>query len=182
MPPARRRGRDPELVAANKRHQRSIDRDIGNEQALARDDQPRYRRPTIWLLVFLVLLAVAGGIQTLRHHGGGPPIARSCTRPALALEAGTVTPHGKLDWSATGPSSGRYVLVLNGTPTGTADSGNVPVRDGQALSPIFRMTDCIVHSTFTAPNAIGTYQIRLYRRTSAGYDLVSKGPLTVAGT
>jgi hypothetical protein len=44
------------------------------------------------------------------------------------------------------------------------------------------MTDCIVHSTFTAPNAIGNYQIRLYRRTSAGYDLVSKGPLTVAGT
>jgi hypothetical protein len=182
MPSGRGRGRDPELVAANKRRQRALARDIGNEQALARDDQPRYRRPTIWLLVFIVLLAVAGGIQTLRHHGGGPPIARNCTRPALALEAGSVTPHGRLDWSATGPASGRYVLALNGTPTGSADSGTVAVRGGQALSPVFQMTDCIVHSTFVAPDAIGTYQIRLFRRVGPDYTLVSQGPLTVAGS
>lgn len=177
------RGRDPDLVAANRRRQRALARDIGDEQALAREDQPRYRRPRIWLMIFVAVLLIAGGFQTFRHKGGGVPITRSCTSPAFSLEAGIVTPHGKLDWTGTGPAADHYVLVADGTPVDTTStSGQVAVNGGQALSPVFVMPGCIVHSTFVAPDAAGKHEVRLFQRTSSGFTQVAKIKLTVAGS
>lgn len=156
-------------------------RDIGDEQALARqDEQPRHRRPSRWLIAFMVLVAVVGGLNAVRNKGGGRvAITRSCSTPALALRAGPVVAGGDLDWSATGPSGDRYTLVADGTPTGADGHRKVRVRGGSALTPLFPMVDCLVHSTLVAPKRTGEHTLRLFERTGSRFRLVASRSVTV---
>lgn len=175
------RARDPELAEATRRRERAFARDIGDEQTLARGDEPRYRRPRLWLLVFIAVVAVVAGIEVDRHKGGGPTIARSCVQPGLVLAHGSIGAGDDVDWSATGPPSGRYVLVADGRPLRADSDGRVSVRGGKALSPFFTMSDCLAHSTFTAPSAAGRHEIRLFHRTESGLALVASKRLSVTG-
>lgn len=172
--------RDPELVAANRRARLAFARDIGDEQTLARQDEsPRYRRPSLWLFVFVVVVAAIGLLRAVNHHGKSVPIGRSCTTPGLALAASSAIAGSDLDWSATGPAAGRFVVVADGRPTSADPQGKVTATGGRALTPLFPMSDCVTHSTLVAPEATGSHVLRLYRRTDSGFDLVASRPLTV---
>jgi hypothetical protein len=172
-------GRDPELAEATRRRQRAFAYDIGDEQALARVDQPRYRRPRVWLLVLLLVVAVVGGFQALRHRSGGVHIAKSCTVPAVKL-AVTSAPHGgSVDWAGTGPASGKYALVVDGTPKAVDDKNRLTVARGTAASGTFRMSGCLVHSTFQAPDRTGQHTVKLYHRTNQTFQLVAQAKLQV---
>jgi hypothetical protein len=172
-------GRDPELAEATRRRERAFARDIGDEAALARDDQPRYRRPKLWLLILLLVVAIVGGIRATRHPSG-PEIAKSCTTPALAFSATSVQHGDSVEWTGTGPSAGRYVLVLDGTPTSVDAKNRVKVAGGRALTGSFTMSDCIVHSAFDAPKSAGVHQLRLFHRANGDFQLVAHAQLRVS--
>ena len=171
-------GRDPELAEATRRRERAFARDIGDEQALARGDEPRYRRPRLWLLVLILVVIVVGGFRALQHPKG-PTITKSCTTPGVVLGANSVPRGASVEWSGTGPTAGRYVLVLDGTP-GQVDSNNrVSVNGGRALTGTFTMSDCLVHSTFTAPKSTGSHEVRLFHHENNTYQLVAHTRLQV---
>jgi len=169
-------GRDPrdqELAAANRRRERKFARDIGDERALARGDEPRYRRPGLWLLAFIGVVLVVGGYRAFQG-GGTVPITKSCTTPALAIGVSSVGTGSDLEWSATGPADGHYLLVLDGTPDRAGT-----VSGGAAASSGFVMSGCVTHSTYKVKATTGSHQVRLFRRTEGDYSLVATKPLTV---
>jgi len=177
--PRRADGRDPELAEAIRRRERAFARDIGDEQALARDDQPRYRRPRMWLFVLLVLVAVVAGYRAINHSSGGPAITKSCTTPGLALAHGSVHRGDSVEWSGTGPESGTYVLVFDGTPTQVDSNGNVTVSGGSRGRGPFTMDKCIARSSVKAPGSAGSHTLRLFHRTNGGFQLVAHIALKV---
>lgn len=171
-------GRDPELAEATRRRQRAFAYDIGDEQSLARVDQPRYRRPGKWLLVLLLIVAVVGGFQAL-HHPAGVHIAKSCSVPAIKLGV-TSAPHGgSVNWSGTGPTSGKYALIIDGTPKSVDEKNRLTVDGGTAGSGPFRMSGCLVHSTFQAPHRTGQHTVKLFHRTGQSFQLVAQAKLQV---
>jgi hypothetical protein len=172
-------GRDPEFAEGTRRRERAFARDIGDEQALARDDQPRYRRPRLWLLVAILAVLVIGGYRAVRHTSG-PQITKSCSTPALALASPAVSHGDSVEWSGTGPTGGRYVLVLDGTPTQVDSDNRVSVSGGTALSGSFTMSGCLVHSAFDAPKSAGTHTLRLFHRTNGAFQLVAHTALRVS--
>jgi len=172
-------GRDPELAEASRRRERAFARDIGDEQALARDDQPRYRRPRMWLFVLLVVIALVGGYRAVKHSGGGPQITKSCTTPALALAHASVHRGDSVEWSGTGPAAGTYILVFDGTPTQVDSNGNVTVSGGSRGIGPFAMDKCIARSSVKAPHSAGSHTLRLFHRTNGGFLLVAHIALKV---
>lgn len=151
-------GRDQELVDAAERRQKAFARDIGDERLLARGNQPKYRRPGMWLIAFVILAAVVGGIRAFRH-GAGPPLARSCTTPALAVSPSSVQSGGTIQWSGTGPEAGRYALMFDGIP----NSG----------TKTFAMGNCRTHDVIQVPHNKGTHTLRLFHRTNGKFVAVA---------
>lgn len=163
--PRRRDGRDQDLVDAAERRQRAFARDIGDESALARGNEPRYRRPGRWLFAFLGIVVVIGGFRAFQHSDDGPPLTRSCTKPALAISTNPVKAGKSIRWSGTGPQSGRYVLLFEGDPKSSSNA--------------FTMTDCHTHGTIKVPTAEGTHTLRLFHRTNGKFTLVAHVAVTV---
>lgn len=162
--PRRSDGRDQELVDAAERRQKAFARDIGDERALSRGDQPRYRRPGMWLVAFVILAAVVGGIRAFRH-GDGPPLTRSCTTPGLSVAPASVQSGGSIQWSGTGPATGRYALVFDGSPN--------------SATKTFAMTNCRTHDVIQVPRGKGTHTLRLFHRTNGKFAAVAHLPVKV---
>jgi hypothetical protein len=151
-------GRDQELVDAADRRQKAFARDIGDESALSRGNQPKYRRPGMWLVVFIIVAAIVGGVRAFQHNGG-PGLTRSCTTPALAISPATAQPGASIQWSGTGPATGQYALVFDGSPNSRTNT--------------FTMTSCRTHDVITVPSKSGTHTLRLFHRTNGKFAAVA---------
>jgi hypothetical protein len=91
------------------------------------------RMPGIASRRALIALVVAGvGLALLialhRPAAKGPPLAKSCTTPAIALGSVATSSGTGVSYAITGPSPGTYVV--------TADASSVRVRgDGADVTP-----------------------------------------------
>lgn len=173
------RGRaNPEMAEGRRRSELRFARDIGDEAALVRDLEPPRRRVKMWPVAVVAVVMVLGGLGLLPRINR-VDIARSCTTPALALQQYDADPGAALEWKATGPSTGDYVLVADGGAV-TAHGDQVRVDgDGTALSPVFQMTDCLVDQSLVAPAHSGTHTLRLLHRTGAEFTEVASVALHV---
>lgn len=172
------RERDPELAAARRRNQARIDRDIGNEAALARGDTPRYRRPGLWLVVFVVVIAAIAAFRATTTKSP-TTVARSCTTPNVAVGSDTALPADAVEFTATGPVA-TYVFGIDAR-IGTDAAGRPAVVGSDVTEPprAFRMDNCLVSGQVTAPTHLGRYSARLFRATATGYVQVAQATLTV---
>lgn len=171
-------GRDEEAHAAARRSAEAFAKDIGDYDALARGFEPRHRRPRIWLIGFLALVAVVVGFGAATGRSGHVPITKSCNRPALALESHKVHAGRSVSWSATGPDRGRYLLVFGGGAV-TATRTHIEVAGGSPASGIFAMAGCLTRSELQAPRTPGTYTVRLMHKVNGTYQEVYRRTLTV---
>jgi hypothetical protein len=161
------RRREHELAEGRRRAELRFARDIGNEAALQRHAEPPRGRIRMWPVAVVALVMVLGGLGLLPKVSR-VDIARSCTTPALALEQYEAGPNTAMEWKATGPSTGDYVLVADGGAV-TAHGDTVLVEGGgTALSPVFQMTDCLTDQSLATPSQPGKHTLRLLRREGIG--------------
>lgn len=171
---------NPETAEGRRRAERRFARDIGTEATLADDSNRGRRRMKTWPIVLIAVVMLLGGMGLLPRLSQFE-LTPSCTNPALALRDYDAAPQSTVEWKATGPDSGDYVLVLDGG-TVTDQSGTLTVADGgAALSPVFRMTNCVAHQGLATPTGSGTHNVRLMHRatTDADYKEVTAVALTV---
>lgn len=173
--------RDPELAEGNRRQREHLARDINDQRALAGGGLfagPRRRTP--WLLLaavtaFFLLAAL------FRGGGGADPVAieRSCTQPALVVEASQVSAGANLRVRSTGPQDEQYILTIDGEPVqGQADQ---QVRfTSTPEGPAYTLLDCVSPSfLIQSPVQTGEYELALVQYGAAGAETVATVTLTV---
>jgi hypothetical protein len=172
--------RDKELAAANERTRRAFARDINDQRALAFDPVPRRRRGGMWMVWAVIAFLVAGALGLLPTVGG-VQIPVSCTRPAVALSAYSVPVGSVLQWKATGPDRGEYVLAVDASAVDGQTGAPVQVDAGTAVTPhAFRMASCVGSGIgFPAPTAPGPHLVRLFHRDGDRYVQVAQVGLAV---
>jgi hypothetical protein len=150
------------------------------------------RGRTRWTIV-IVFAIVAVAIFKGGHGTAPPPLATSCTTPAIALSASSVTKGDLVRWSGTGPPHEQVVLAvgvkgftIGATPkqlTAIPDPGlrSNAVQQASAVVPF--NTSCRATGTFRVLVPKGSYQVRLFRLDGVGESIstttVASKPLTV---
>lgn len=132
------------------------------------------RRATLILVVVVVVVALFsyGGIRQRT-----PPLAKSCTTPAIKLSHTSAKKGSNITWSATGPS-GRYVLTVD-APTVSVSGGQVRVaktapgsgKSATLTGQPFAMSDCTATGRFAFALPVGEHTLRMIR--------LDGGPTTV---
>lgn len=171
--------RDHELTEGNRRQREHFARDINDQRTLASGGATPTKRRSPWLLlgvvtVFFLFAALARG-------GGGAevPIERSCTQPALAIEATSVPAGSNFRLRSTGPDDAQYILAIDGEPVQGQPDAPVTYRqtpDG----PAFTLLDC-VSPTFLvqSPVQTGRHELSLIRYAAGQSSTVATLPFTV---
>jgi hypothetical protein len=153
----------------------------GSGQATGANSRDRRERRRFTLPIVAVALVVMAGTLVLGHRSNPkpPPLATSCTTPALALSTASVHHDHSVAWSATGPAGMDFVIdvgVQSLAPTSAANTVHaVPdpgltTKDLEQASKYTTMSpSCTAHSTFAVQVDAGrTYNVRLFRLTHSG--------------
>ena len=171
---------DPELAEANRRQRLRMARDLGDEETLARDGEPRVQRTRHWLWFGIAAAALAVLPLVGRGSGTDVGLAASCTTPSMAA-ASSVQAGAPLGYRVTGPQDARYVVSLDGRPV-TGD-GSIDVRTTPA-GPAIALEGCLSPTLFTAaPAGDGPHTLTLFSVAGDGsVRQVAATSVTVTGT
>lgn len=173
------RGRDRDQQAAARRNQIRYLRDIGDQASIDRLDQPRRRKPKGWLLFAILAIVIYSGYRAFGGAGTATvAITTNCQTPGLTVASQKVAIRSELPWSATGPETGRYVLVADGGAVTVAGS-RVHVVGGAPATGIFTAHRCLAHGRLTSPGTTGKHALRLIHIVGTKATQVAKVDLTV---
>jgi hypothetical protein len=145
----------------------TLDEDEGAPEWWRRARRFRAAPLVLAVVVVVIILHAAQGSTP-------PPLATSCTTPAIALSTASTKEHHPVRWSATGPSSMRFVLTLGvarldpGAPgrfTPVPDPGLTLKQTQQASLEQTMPKGCKASSTFGVVVPPGSYTVRMFRLT-----------------
>jgi hypothetical protein len=172
---------DPELAAANRRQRLRLARDLGDEQTLARDGEPRVQRTRHWL--WFGVAAAALLVLPLVGRGSGTDVAltASCSTPSLGVSPSSVQAGAPLGYRVTGPQDARYVVTLDGRPV-TGDGSIAPTST--PAGPGITLEGCLSPTLLTAaPAGDGPHTLTLLSVAGDGsVRQVAAASVTVTGT
>jgi hypothetical protein len=126
--------------------------------------QPRMpsRKTLLVLLAGGIVLAVllALNAPTTRK---GPPLATSCTTPAMALSSQVTGDGSNLEYSITGPPSGTYVVAVD-AETVTVEGDGVTATPKGAFATTARrgLKGCAANGSLPTLSA-GPHEVVLFR-------------------
>ncbi|HEX4428237.1 MAG TPA: hypothetical protein VHZ96_03095 [Frankiaceae bacterium] len=107
--------------------------------------------------LFTLLFALHSSTTT------GPPLAKSCTTPAIALSATSTGDGTGIDYSITGPTSGTYVIAVDAATVAVKGSAaDVTPRNAVAVSIHQGLSSCAAHGTLPDLTS-GAHEVELFR-------------------
>jgi hypothetical protein len=172
---------DPELAEANRRQRLRFARDLGDEETLARDGEPRVQRTRHWLWFGLAAAALVVLPLVGRGSGTDVQLTASCTTPALAAAPSSVQAGAPLGYRVTGPQDARYVVTLDGRAV--TGEGSIDVQTTPA-GPAITLAGCLSPTLLTAaPAGDGPHTLVLLSVAGDGsVRQVAATQVTVTGT
>ncbi len=113
------------------------------------------------LVAFGALLTLLLALHT--STATGPPLAKSCTTPAIALSANSTGDGTGIDYSITGPKSGLYVITVDAATVAVHGSA-ADVTPGNAVAVAIHagLAGCTAHGTLPALTS-GSHEVELFR-------------------
>ncbi len=119
------------------------------------------RRVIAALVAFGALLTLLLALHTSTVTG--PPLAKSCTTPAIALSSGSTGDGTGIDYSITGPKSGRYVIAVDAATVAVRGS-TADVTPGNAVAVAIHagLGSCTAHGTLPDLTS-GSHEVELFR-------------------
>jgi hypothetical protein len=172
---------DPGLTDANRRQRLRIARDLGDEDTLARDGEPRIQRSRHWLWFGFAAAALVA--LPLIQRGSSPDVslATSCTTPALATSSSSAQAGATFGYRVTGPQDARYVVTLDGRPV--SGEGTISPTITPA-GPAITLQACLSPTLLTpAPAGDGPHTLTLLSvAPDDSFRQVAATTLTVTGT
>ena len=119
------------------------------------------RRVIATLVVVGALLVVVLALHTPTTRG--PALAKSCTRPAIALSASSTGDGTGIQYAITGPRTGTYVVAVDATTaTVKGSSADVTPKNGFAVAIHDGLSSCTAHNTLPALTS-GSHDVELFR-------------------
>jgi hypothetical protein len=110
-------------------------------------------------LVVLLILVIA--LHTTPSKG--PPLATSCTTPAIALGSATTGSGRGIGYAITGPKVGTYLITVDASAaTVHGDSATVTPHGAIAIALHDGLKTCAAHGILPALGS-GAHQVQLFR-------------------
>jgi hypothetical protein len=116
----------------------------------------------------IAVLVALGALLTLllalhKSTATGPPLTKSCTTPAIALSAPATGDGTGIEYSITGPKTGRYVIAVDAATVAVHGSA-ADVTPGKAVAVAIHsgLGSCSAHGTLPDLTS-GTHDVELFR-------------------
>lgn len=183
LPPDSTGRHDPGKDEAARRQRARFARDVGDEQGQAWAHEPRRKRSklTLGAAVLFAAFLLLGALPVLLRHGQSGLLQADCDTPAV--ETGPVRVKAGTDfaWQVAGPVIGPYVVTLDASTVAGPLTGPVTVDAGRVLAGPLTLSGCRSVQTVTAgPDAKGSHQVALFRRSGTGWERVAFALLDVS--
>lgn len=176
-----RRDRTKEENARKRRVQ--FARDVGDEQGLAWQHEPRRKRSkfTIGTTAVFAAFVILGALPLILHKGDGALLQPDCGAAAIESGPSRIQAGTNFAWQAAGPDSGQYVVVVGGESVSGPTTGPVTVSDGTLLAGPLTLTGCRSAQTVAkGPATKGDYEVALFHSSGGGWDRVAVTLLNVS--